>query len=471
MEDDDKTTIKYQNELRKIKIEPNSGKLRRETSHPFTCSDVDCDKSGIKSIINLLDNQLCEDCNQKNRVKSRTKLCLYDTHPKLRDEYIGSNKDEKDKNKMMEEMKTKTKGMDLSVWWCCLEKKHLYYSSISSRSRPNRPSGCIYCNGGTNKVMEEDSLYYTNPELRNEYIGSNEDETDKDKMMEEMKKYSKYSEASMYWKCSKYKCHIYKSNIKDRTVIKKNGRSPGCPYCCFPSKKICDCGKCDSRSVYYTHPHLIEECKNLEILKKHTYGSSKEIKCICKDCKQEWTTQINIRTRGSGCPSCLNKTEMKVLKYLEGLGYNNIIQGHNKIKFDWCMNEETGQKFMYDILINDHHIILELDGLQHFFYVKYYKNDIEENINRDVYKMIKAKENNYSVIRLYQEDVWKDKNNWKEWLTEKIEFIIKNKECFVIFPDKKEYDKHKELYNILSVSDNIKDDSQYSLKEDDRTVI
>jgi hypothetical protein len=68
------------------------------------------------------------------------------------------------------------------------------------------------------------------------------------------------------------------------------------------------------------------------------------------------------------------------------------------------------------------------------------------NIDRDIYKMKKARENNYSVIRLYQEDVWKDKNNWKEWLTEKIEFIKNSNTHLVFFPDKECYDKHKEIY-------------------------
>ena len=357
----------------------------------------------------------CEKCGQS----------LYYTHPELRELWDDP----------IEEMKKYTKGSELTMnnWKCIKNRNHKWKALISSITQGH---GCPYCNGGTSKVMNEDSLYYTNPELRDEWVGD----------IEEMKKYAKYSGASKSWKCLKFKCHIYESAIKDRTVIKKTGCVQGCPYCCSPSKKICDCGDCDSRSVYYTHPHLIEECKNPEILKKHTFGSKEEITCICKDCKQEWTTKINIRTRGCGCPSCLNKTEMKILKYLEGLGYNNIIQGHNKITFDWCMNEKTNCKFMYDILIKDHHIILEIDGLQHFFYVKYYKNDVEENINRDVYKMIKAKENNYSLIRLYQPDVWEDNNNWKEWLKEKIEFIIKNKECFVFFPDKECYDKHKEIY-------------------------
>jgi len=355
-------------------------------------------------------------------------------------------------------MKKKKKGMDEKVWWSCsVKKKHIYESAISARSRPNKPSGCIYCNGGTSKVIEEDSLHDKHPELRDEYIGTNKDEKDKNKMIEEMKIFCQYSEKTVYFKCKKYSCHIWPCKINDRTA-----GGQGCPYCCSPSKKICDCGDCNSRSVYYTHPHLRDEAKNPEILKNHTYGSGEKFQCICKDCKKEWSPTIVSRTRGSGCPSCLNKTEMKVSTFLEESGHN-IIQGHNKIKFPWCINEKTNCKFMYDSLIKDHNIIVEVDGIQHFEYVKYYKNDVDENIRRDVYKIIKANENNYSVIRLYQQDVWKDKNNWKEWLIQKIEFIIKNKGCFVFFPDKKEYDKHKELYyKMLSVNIHIKDDSPCS---------
>lgn len=142
------------------------------------------------------------------------------------------------------------------------------------------------------------------------------------------------------------------------------------------------------------------------------------------------------------CPFCYNKTETKV--------YNSLKDDFKIVKEfkpEWIKNIETGCYFRYDLLIEDHNIIIEIDGRQHFKEVVYFKNDVEKIIERDIYKMKKAHENNYSVIRLYQEDVWADKNNWYEWLIEKIEFIKKSNSCLVFFPDRVDYDNHKEMYS------------------------
>ena len=366
----------------------------------------------------------CEKCGQS----------LYYTHPELREYWDGD----------IEEMKKYTKGSEIikPKWKCIKNNNHKWEALISGITQG---SGCPYCNGGTNKVMIEESLYYTNPELRDEWIGD----------IEEMKKYARCSEAPKLWKCSKFECHIWESDIKDRTVIKKTGRAQGCPYCSSPMKKICDCGKCNSKSVYVTHPYLQKEIVgNPEILKKYSSGSGKELKwkCLEKDCKNEWSTSITSRCTGSGCPSCINKTEKKVVNILINdfeIDRDNIIHGSRKIEFPWCENKLTNRKFIFDILLKikeDLNIIIEVDGIQHFEYVKHFKNDVEKNIFRDVYKMIKANQNNFNIIRLYQEDVWRDRNDWKEWLKSKIKECTESKECLVFFPNRKEYDKHKEYY-------------------------
>ena len=60
--------------------------------------------------------------------------------------------------------------------------------------------------------------------------------------------------------------------------------------------------------------------------------------------------------------------------------------------------------------------------------------------------MKKAIQNGYTVIRILQEDVYNDRNNWKEWLKSKIKECEESKECLVFFPERKDYDKHKENY-------------------------
>jgi hypothetical protein len=67
-------------------------------------------------------------------------------------------------------------------------------------------------------------------------------------------------------------------------------------------------------------------------------------------------------------------------------------------------------------------IIIELDGKQHFVQVSNWKSP-DEQLKTDIFKMKKANQNNYSVIRIIQEDVLKDTYNWQSRLCENINKI------------------------------------------------
>ena len=60
-----------------------------------------------------------------------------------------------------------------------------------------------------------------------------------------------------------------------------------------------------------------------------------------------------------------------------------------------------------------------MDGGQHFKQVSNWKSP-DESQKMDVHKMKLANQYNYSVIRIDQEDVWNDKNNWKKNLLKAI---------------------------------------------------
>jgi len=65
---------------------------------------------------------------------------------------------------------------------------------------------------------------------------------------------------------------------------------------------------------------------------------------------------------------------------------------------------------------------VELDGNQHLIQVSKWKTP-EHNRRRDLYKMECANKNGYSIIRILQEDVFKDKYNWLEELQQNIKKI------------------------------------------------
>lgn len=115
----------------------------------------------------------------------------------------------------------------------------------------------------------------------------------------------------------------------------------------------------------------------------------------------------------------------------------NILITHHpslqhQFKPPWCISKETKKHYPFDYLIPEFNIIIELDGLQHFEQVSSWKTP-EETKQRDLYKIKCANENKYSVIRLLQEDVYYDRNDWLTNIMNAIELIIKEKKIQNIF--------------------------------------
>ena len=128
------------------------------------------------------------------------------------------------------------------------------------------------------------------------------------------------------------------------------------------------------------------------------------MKIICKECgifKQSANSHLN----GSGCPLCVNKTENKLYKYLKSK--------YPIVKREFKLDDCKLKKYLpFDFCIPDKKTIIELDGRQHFIHVNWWKNIPEYNIKRDIFKMQKAKTNGYKIIRIFQEDVFKNNENW-----------------------------------------------------------
>jgi very-short-patch-repair endonuclease len=118
--------------------------------------------------------------------------------------------------------------------------------------------------------------------------------------------------------------------------------------------------------------------------------------------------KVSRHLSGGGCACCKNKTEGKLLNWLKA---NEFIIEYQK-KFDWCKNDSH---LSFDFYIQSLGIIIELDGIQHFFQVSNWRSP-EDNQIYDNLKMKLANGNGLSVIRIYQPDVWDNKNNWDSQL-------------------------------------------------------
>ena len=93
-----------------------------------------------------------------------------------------------------------------------------------------------------------------------------------------------------------------------------------------------------------------------------------------------------------------------------------------QFKVEWCKNAKTQRYLPLDFAIEERRIIIELDGKQHFEQIGNWQSPEETQLN-DIYKMKCANENEFSVIRILQKDVYYNKYNWLNELTNNIEKI------------------------------------------------
>jgi len=189
-----------------------------------------------------------------------------------------------------------------------------------------------------------------------------------------------------------------------------------CPYCV--NKKMCsedNCIDCFNKSFASHEKVKFWSLKNTENPRYLFQGDSNKYWFNCEKCDIEFESVLyNIKT-GHWCPFCNNKTEGKFYKIMKE-NYPLIIY---QFRVDWCKNISY---LPFDFCIQQHKIIIELDGPQYFRQIMNWKTP-EEQQETDKYKQKCANENGYFIIRLLQEDVFNNKYDWKTELIDNIEKI------------------------------------------------
>lgn len=187
-----------------------------------------------------------------------------------------------------------------------------------------------------------------------------------------------------------------------------------CPYCANPPKKLCEnlnCEQCFEKS-FASHEKAKYLLSNINprMIFKHSHT---ECSFLCEFCDNEYISRLDNVSHGEWCSCRKRKTETKLYNFL-GLIYLNI---EREKQFQWCKIKNKFPRF--DFYIDNFKLIIELDGLQHFIYVKNW-GDVKFIQEKDIMKMKLAINNNYSVIRISQIDVFNDKNDWQNKLKDAI---------------------------------------------------
>ncbi len=209
--------------------------------------------------------------------------------------------------------------------------------------------------------------------------------------------------------------------------IQENSNMTHCIYCVIPAKILCndiECSFCFERSFASVEKSKYWSNKNELNPRQLIKGNNNKFKFKC-ECMHEFSSSLSHITNGTWCPFCVNKTEQKFYEKIV-LIYPKLIQQY---KVEWCKNITY---LPFDFCIEEYKIIIELDGRQHFEQVSNW-NSPEENQQRDKFKMKCANDNNYSIIRILQEDVFYDTFNWIHEIKQAIQKIIDDKVIQNIF--------------------------------------
>ena len=151
-------------------------------------------------------------------------------------------------------------------------------------------------------------------------------------------------------------------------------------------------------------------------------GAHTPVKITCLKCKRDFLQTPDNHFNGSGCSTCVNKTEgivaSKLEEIFEPLGFKVEHMGN-------FVSKGVG-KMDIRITKEDLIIFVEVDGFQHFRDVKYQKSKVIDVQKRDLEKYIRAIERGHKVIRIDQEWVWNSqaKNNM-EWASRLYDTIVK----------------------------------------------
>nr|WRK65429.1 restriction endonuclease [Marseillevirus futianmevirus] len=387
------------------KNEQNSREVFASSHKKFWFECGKCKHSFEMGLNSVSKGRFCPFCsNQKLCSSDECKICFeksFASHKKAK--YWSTKKNVKNPRDVFASSNKK-------FWFKCGRCKHLFETSLNCVS-----SGCFcpfcsnkkLCSSDECKICFEKS--FASHKKAKYWSVENNGKNPRGVLASSNKKF--------WFECGRCK-HLFEASL--------SGVSNGCfcPFC--SNKKLCSSGEC--RTCFEKSFASREKAKfwNLKKNKQNPRevfaGSHKEFWFECEK-KHEFSSILYNVSSGHWCALCKNKTEAKLLSFLEKHFGDPIYQ----FRVSWCKNPETNKFLPFDFCVSK--TIIELDGPQHYKQVMNWTTP-EKQQKSDRYKEECAIKNGYSVLRILQEDVWNDKIDWENLLLEYIkdydEPIVKN---------------------------------------------
>jgi very-short-patch-repair endonuclease len=318
---------------------------------------------------------------------------MFSQHPKSK---FWSEKNEKNPNEVALNSHKK-------FWFDC-ECGHQFYIALNNVNILNR--WCPYCSNPSKKMCElgKNCIVCIDKSFASVDYSKNWS----DKNVESPIEVFKNSHKKYCFNCPKCE-HPFQQSLNHIT------RGNTCPYCA--SKLLCNsklnCKTCHSKTFASVVRSLNWSKKNKKKPNEVFKSTAEKFWFDCDKCDNDFESKLSHITDGSWCPNCRYKTEDKLFKIL--IAKYSTLKAQYKV--DWCKNIKH---LPFVFVIEERKLIVEIDGEQHWKQVAKWKTP-EHNRDRDLYKMKCANKNGFSVIRILQEDIFKNKYDWLNELCENIE--------------------------------------------------
>lgn len=391
------------NKLKPYQVIRNSNK-----KYLFDCNE--CDHELEMVLNNVASGQWCKYCNSDGLCEND--LCDFCYKKSFASQPMASSWSSINNMNPRQILR----GSDKRIWFDCSDCGHSFQSRLFTIINEKH---CPYCTNQQLCDKDECKICFDKSCASHEIskAWSHENELQPRQMFLQSNKKMKFT----CLRCD----HRYETTIQH--YINRNG---SCPYC--SNKYLCDkddCSSCFNKS-FASHPQIHCWSKKNGVNPRMVFKGS-EIRCIfdCDKCNSEFESRAYNVLTGYWCPFCKKKTEAKVSSFLK------TIEGDWKtqLRFDWCKFSSTGNIMPFDFGSNSKKILIEIDGAQHFTQVA--KWDSPELVcTKDVEKINLSISNDYSIIHISQEDIWKDAYNWKQILLDEINRLetAENKQCSFI---------------------------------------
>lgn len=231
-------------------------------------------------------------------------------------------------------------------------------------TRSNKPTGCPFCSG---RIRWNNETFRQHVEK--ETAGS-------------YRVLGKYVKSKSPIEIKHDECNSTFLTTPDRFL-----RGSRCPSCFGTPKKTTESFKAEI---------LIAKGPDYEVISEYLGTNQKVRMRHC--CGHEWSaTPNNLLNNGSGCPKCCNEHLCHTRsKYVATVLEEMKISFRQEVSFKGCRYK---RKLRFDYYLPEHNLLIEFDGVQHF-YPTFDEKSFKEGRKRDAYKNRWAAENFISLLRV-----------------------------------------------------------------------